>query len=230
LRFHRVIETDRPPGKTKPGTRSQRGRAKWKTTMTLLDESADARNEISTETHLNCANCGEAFEPRRHGGGKPQRFCSDKCRLEAHRSQRSPTRNVGTLAGDTEVAATAENASAATPSPTEFRHMLIEATKDFDTKMTETAEEAVDNALASGKVKYPAAEDEFEWTNDDSVLVPDQRALACYFNKRGELVIRQERAWDQDEDNFVFIAERNIAEFLDKLTDICGIPSVGRNG
>jgi hypothetical protein len=42
------------------------------------------------------------------------------------------------------------------PTPTEHRHMLIEGCKDFDKRYPsasgETAEEAVDNALASGKV------------------------------------------------------------------------------
>lgn len=49
------------------------------------------------------------------------------------------------------------------PTPTEFRGMLINACADFDasmgdTKPIETAEEAVDNALARGRVRYPGGQ------------------------------------------------------------------------
>jgi hypothetical protein len=48
--------------------------------------------------------------------------------------------------------------NSAAPTPTQFRSMLIEAGKDFDAKHPQpTVEEAVDNALASGKISYATA-------------------------------------------------------------------------
>ncbi len=35
-------------------------------------------------TERECGHCGELFEPRKGSGGKPQRFCSTKCRMAAH--------------------------------------------------------------------------------------------------------------------------------------------------
>jgi hypothetical protein len=57
------------------------------------------------------------------------------------------------------------------------------------------------------------------------VILPEQPATAVYFNPRGELVIRQKR-WP-DDDSFIYIAPDFVSEFIDKLCDIIGIPSVG---
>jgi hypothetical protein len=66
---------------------------------------------------------------------------------------------------------------------------------------------------------------EFSWNNDDSVVLQQQRRTAVYFNTRDELVIRQEADWNEETDTVVIIAKNNIEEFLDKLTNVCGIPS-----
>jgi MYM-type Zinc finger with FCS sequence motif len=72
----------------------------------------------------------------------------------------------------------------------------------------------------------PEAKD-FDWnTNDASIILREQPATAIYFNKEGSLVIRQHR-WP-DHDAFIYIADASINDFLDKLTDICGVPSVGK--
>ena len=69
--------------------------------------------------------------------------------------------------------------------------------------------------------------EDFDWSADgSSIILREQPATAVYFNREGSLVIRQHR-WP-DEDSFVYIAESSIADFLDKLTDICGVPSVGK--
>jgi hypothetical protein len=63
-------------------------------------------------------------------------------------------------------------------------------------------------------------------SNDDD---PDPHTLAgqqqieMYFNKEGGLVLKQHN-WP-DEDSFVIVAEPYINLFLDKLTDVCGVPS-----
>ena len=67
--------------------------------------------------------------------------------------------------------------------------------------------------------------EEFSWNSDDSVVLQEQRRTAIYFNTRGELVIRQEADWNEDTDTVLVIAKNNIPDFLDKLTDTCGVPS-----
>jgi hypothetical protein len=69
-----------------------------------------------------------------------------------------------------------------------------------------------------------AAED-FNWNDTESVILPEQPATACYWNPKGELVIRQ-KGWP-DDDSFIYIAPNLVSEFIDKLTDLIGIPSVG---
>ena len=54
------------------------------------------------------------------------------------------------------------------------------------------------------------------------------RPSAAYINQAGGLTIRQERSWDQDEDIIIAIAPENVGEFIDKLTDVIGIPSFGK--
>ena len=71
-----------------------------------------------------------------------------------------------------------------------------------------------------------ATAEDFDWGDAESLIVPEQNATACYFNKAGELVIRQKR-WPGD-DSVIFVAPGCIADFIDKLTDICGVPSVGK--
>ena len=88
------------------------------------------------------------------------------------------------------------------------------------------------NALAiiadtPSKNNEPAAEGDFNWSADDSsIILREQPATAVYFNREGSLVIRQHR-WP-DDDTIIIIAASSIADFLDKLTDICGVPSVGK--
>jgi hypothetical protein len=72
----------------------------------------------------------------------------------------------------------------------------------------------------------PSASGEFNWLDDDSIVLRDQRATAIYRNHWGGLVIRQECAWNEEDDPFVVINPENIEAFLDRLTEVCGIPSV----
>jgi hypothetical protein len=67
--------------------------------------------------------------------------------------------------------------------------------------------------------------EEFSWNDDDSVILQEQRRTAVYFNTRDELVIRQQADWNEETDTVVIIAKNNIPDFLDKLTDTCGVPS-----
>lgn len=68
--------------------------------------------------------------------------------------------------------------------------------------------------------------DDFKWGADnEDVIVQDQPATAVYSNACGGVVIRQERAWDEEEDSYVFfnspeVARKVVAAILRQLGDV----------
>jgi hypothetical protein len=70
--------------------------------------------------------------------------------------------------------------------------------------------------------------DEFDWNDESLVVLREQPETAIYFNPEGSLVIRQRRYLEDDP--YVVISAANINEFLDKLTEACGVPEMGRDG
>jgi hypothetical protein len=75
-----------------------------------------------------------------------------------------------------------------------------------------------------GNSPQPALEHDI-W--DEDVVLHEQRKTAIYWNTAGNLVIRQLGEVHED-DPFVVICANNVDEFLDRLCDIVGIPSVGK--
>lgn len=69
--------------------------------------------------------------------------------------------------------------------------------------------------------------DDFDWLNDESVVLEEQPATAVYRNRAGGLVIRQQRAWDEEADPCIVIAAASIDEFLEAVINAAGIPSIG---
>jgi hypothetical protein len=67
--------------------------------------------------------------------------------------------------------------------------------------------------------------EEFDWNDESSIVLRAQAETAIYRNPVGDLVIRQ-RNWP-DEDSFVVIAANCEAQFIDQLTDMMGIPTLG---
>ena len=59
--------------------------------------------------------------------------------------------------------------------------------------------------------------DDFDWANDDAVILHEQRATAVYHNKFGGLVIRQEKSWDEESDPYVVIGAENAVTFMEAL-------------
>lgn len=116
------------------------------------------------------------------------------------------------------------------PTPTERRHMLIEGCKDFDRMHPpETAEEAVDNAIAKRVVSLapgqcpppPGVVDEPEENHflpeSESLVLPAQPAVAVYTNRYDQIVIRQEAHGSYDEDHFVFICPHHVDALIVRL-------------
>jgi hypothetical protein len=153
----------------------------------------------------SCEHCSKPFARRERSGGKPQRFCSSECRTAFHSGNRNVPQRSPTCSVATEVAATPAPESA---------------------KATQEGAEAQIAAILESR----SQKGDFDWFTDDSIVVEEQLPVAIYFNKRNHLVIRQRTGgWDQDEDTVIFIAPQNIAEFINKLCDVVGIPSVGKS-
>jgi hypothetical protein len=63
---------------------------------------------------------------------------------------------------------------------------------------------------------------DFDWNDDEAVVVPSQDALAVYLNPRADVVVRRQRAWDEDEDVFVAIPRahaKRIANLIIQLAE-----------
>lgn len=59
--------------------------------------------------------------------------------------------------------------------------------------------------------------DDFDWGNDPSVVLHEQRATAVYQNNFGGIVIRQEKSWDEESDPYVVIGRENFVTFSEAL-------------
>ena len=67
----------------------------------------------------------------------------------------------------------------------------------------------------------------FDWCEDDSVIMQEQLAVAVYRNRAGGIVIRQEaRSFDED-DNFVVLRD---AEAVNRLVKALRREAEGRAG
>jgi hypothetical protein len=72
----------------------------------------------------------------------------------------------------------------------------------------------------------PEKDGDFNWVDNEAIVITEQPETAVYFNAKGDLVIRQ-RSPLGEEDPFVYIAKSNHMVFLESLCDIIGIPSLG---
>jgi hypothetical protein len=59
--------------------------------------------------------------------------------------------------------------------------------------------------------------EEFDWANDPSVILQEQRATAVYRNGYGGIVIRQEKYWNEETDPVVVITPENFVTFSEAL-------------
>jgi hypothetical protein len=61
--------------------------------------------------------------------------------------------------------------------------------------------------------------DDFNWNNLDEgvIVVREAREMAIYSNTVGDVVIRQQRAWDEEEDPFLVIPFDRIPALIARL-------------
>lgn len=65
-----------------------------------------------------------------------------------------------------------------------------------------------------------ADEDDFNWNDDDSIVLREQPATAIYHNRHGVLVIRQKADWDAEHDTFAFITPENAVVFMEAFAKV----------
>ena len=51
---------------------------------------------------------------------------------------------------------------------------------------------------------------EFDWRENDSIMVREQPAIAVYLNNYGQVTLRRERSWNEEEDCLIPIARENV--------------------
>jgi hypothetical protein len=71
---------------------------------------------------------------------------------------------------------------------------------------------------------------DFSWTNEEAVVLREQRPTAIYWNPDGDLVLRQRADWDEENDPYLVISANNLQDFIDAICDMAGIGSAGRAG
>jgi hypothetical protein len=97
----------------------------------------------------------------------------------------------------------------------------------FD-QITATGDQPLPERSGAEKTPTPATQScsllaapgpaEFDWDDDDSIVLREQRATAVYRNRSGAVVIRQRGAGD-DEDTFVFIEPENEIAFMEGMAE-----------
>ena len=74
--------------------------------------------------------------------------------------------------------------------------------------------------MGSGYAFTHRDSDDFDWHNDDSIVLREQPATAIYINPHGTLVIRQKAEWDAEHDTFAFITPENAVRFMEALAKV----------
>jgi hypothetical protein len=62
-----------------------------------------------------------------------------------------------------------------------------------------------------------STDSDFDWREDECVVLKEQLAVAVYPNSHGAIVIRQERAWDEDSDTLILIEPCNASAVAEAL-------------
>jgi hypothetical protein len=67
----------------------------------------------------------------------------------------------------------------------------------------------------------PKPTGEFDWREiEEDIVQRDYRKVAVYENPHGDICIRQERSWDDDDDTWIVIAKDGLPRLLTKLESL----------
>lgn len=62
--------------------------------------------------------------------------------------------------------------------------------------------------------------EDFSWRDTDAVAVRQQDAIAVYSNPDGDPVIRRRRAWDEEDDVCIVVAQTQIRTIIDAMEKV----------
>jgi hypothetical protein len=62
--------------------------------------------------------------------------------------------------------------------------------------------------------------EDFSWRDTDAVVVRQQDAIAVYSNPDGDLVIRRRRAWDEEDDIWIVVAQTQVRTVIDAMEKV----------
>jgi hypothetical protein len=71
------------------------------------------------------------------------------------------------------------------------------------------------NITVHAPVSIPDRHEDFDWSIDSSVIIPEQPETALYWTSRSQLVIRQ-RGWP-DDDSFVYFNKAMLPRVIEML-------------
>ncbi len=64
----------------------------------------------------------------------------------------------------------------------------------------------------------------WDWADGaDHTVIPEQPAIACYTNPAGAVVLRQNGAWNDDEDAWIFFAPEHAAAIAAAILETAGM-------
>ena len=70
------------------------------------------------------------------------------------------------------------------------------------------------------------APDEFDWLTDPTVAVRPQPALAVYADKDGQITIREQAQWPDEQDHYVTINREHAQTIVRALLDAAGLEDI----
>jgi hypothetical protein len=70
-------------------------------------------------------------------------------------------------------------------------------------------------------ISGPGREEDFDWSpRNRDIICPDQQAVAIFLNHWGQVVFRQERSWDEEDDVWVRINFDCLPKVIERLQDL----------
>ena len=74
--------------------------------------------------------------------------------------------------------------------------------------------------MGSGYAFRHLHDGDFDWNNDDSIVLQEQPATAIYHNRHGVIIIRQKADWDAEHDTFAYLTPENAVTFMEALAKV----------
>jgi hypothetical protein len=91
-------------------------------------------------------------------------------------------------------------------------------TSSLNPKLVDALTRAGVDAAGVDRVAAATGSDDFDWDTDDSVVVKPRHGVAIYENKSGNVVIRSQNTYG-DEDDFSFITPEGLPAVIKALKD-----------